>query len=99
MKFAFDLAIFVLWIVWIMLLARVVLSFVFSFARDWRPVGVTALVVESVYTVTDPLIKPVRRLIPPISIGAMRLDVAFLIVFIAVIALQQLLTVLKAQFA
>ena len=97
MNFAIDVALFALWIVWIMLIARVVLSFVFSFARDWRPAGVPALLVESVYTVTDPLIKPVRRLIPPISIGAIRFDVAFLIVFIAVIALQQLLTVLKAQ--
>jgi YggT family protein len=94
-KFAIDVARFVLWIVWIMLIARIVLSFVFSFARDWRPAGVPALLVESVYTVTDPLIKPLRRVIPPISIGAIRFDVAFLIVFIAVMALQQLLTELS----
>jgi YggT family protein len=96
-KLAIELAQFALWVVWIMLIARVVLSFVFSFARDWRPAGVPALLAESVYTVTDPLIKPVRRVIPPISIGAIRFDVAFLIVFIAVIALQQLLTVLYAH--
>jgi YggT family protein len=41
------------------------------------------------------LIKPLRRVIPPISIGAIRFDVAFLIVFIAVMALQQLLTELS----
>jgi len=80
-----------------MLVARFVLSIVFSFAHDWRPAGVPALLVESVYTVTDPLIKPLRRVIPPISIGAIRLDVAFLIVFIAVMALQQLLTALLHQ--
>jgi YggT family protein len=94
-SFAIQLAMFALWIVWIMLIARVVLSFVFSFAHEWRPAGVSALLVESVYTVTDPLIKPVRKLVPPISIGAMRFDMAFLIVFIAVIALQQLLAVLS----
>jgi YggT family protein len=98
-KFTLSLALFVLWIVLIMLIARVVLSFVFSFARDWRPAGVPALLVESVYTVTDPLIKPLRRVIPPISIGAIRFDVAFLIVFIAVMALQQFLTVLSAHVA
>lgn len=97
MRFAIEFAQFVLWIVWIMLIARVVLSFVFSFAHDWRPAGVPALLVESAYTVTDPLIKPLRRVIPPISIGAIRFDVAFLIVFIAVMALQQLLTVLSAH--
>jgi len=96
-SFAIQLALFALWIVWIMLVARFVLSIVFSFAHDWRPAGVPALLVESVYTVTDPLIKPLRRVIPPISIGAIRLDVAFLIVFIAVMALQQLLTALLHQ--
>ena len=99
MTFAIDLALFALWIIWIMLIARIVLSFVFSFAHEWRPAGVSALLVESVYSVTDPLIKPLRRVIPPISIGAIRLDVAFLIVFIAVMALQSFLTVLRAQFA
>jgi YggT family protein len=98
-KFAIDVALFALWIVWLMLIARVVLSFVFSFARDWRPAGVPALLVESVYTVTDTMIKPLRRVIPPISIGAIRFDVAFLIVFIAVMALQQLLTVLGTHVA
>lgn len=97
MIFAIELASFALWIVWIMLIARVVLSIVFSFAHDWHPTGVPALLAESVYTVTDPLIKPLRRLIPPISIGPMRFDVAFLIVFVAVIALQQLLATLRVS--
>lgn len=99
MNFAIDIALFALWIFWIMLIARVVLSFVFSFARDWRPSGVSALLVESVYTVTDPAIKPLRRLIPPLSIGAIRLDLAFFIIVIAVMALQQFLSVLKTQIA
>ncbi len=97
MIFALDLAILVLWIVWMMLLARIALSWVFAFARDWHPAGVSALLVESVYTVTDPLIKPVRKVIPPVSIGAMRFDVAFLIVFFGVYALRQVLTVLKVS--
>ena len=80
-----------------MLIARIVLSFVFSFAREWHPTGASALLAESVYTVTDPLIKPLRRVIPPLTIGAIRLDVAFLIVFVAVMALQQFLSVLRTQ--
>lgn len=99
MTFAIDLALFALWMFWIMLIARIVLSFVFSFAHEWRPSGVPALLVESVYTVTDPVIKPLRRVIPPLSIGAIRLDAAFFIVFIAVIALQYFLTALRAQVA
>jgi len=93
--FALDLASFVLLIVWMMLLARIALSWIFAFARDWRPAGVSAVLVESVYTVTDPLIKPLRKVIPPISIGSIRFDVAFLIVFFGVYALRQFLLVLK----
>ena len=83
--------------VWIMLIARIVLSFVFAYAREWRPSGVPALLVEGVYTVTDPMIKPLRRVIPPLSIGPLRFDVAFLIVFFAVMALRLFLTMLKAS--
>lgn len=99
MIFALDLASFVLLIVWIMLIARIALSWIFAFARDWHPAGVSALLVESVYTVTDPMIKPLRRVIPPITIGTIRLDVAFLIVFIAVMALRSLISVMKLSVA
>jgi len=95
--FALDLAIFALLIVWIMLLARIALSWVFAFAREWRPAGVSALLVESVYTVTDPMIKPLRKVIPPVSIGSMRFDVAFLIVFFGIYMLRQVLLVLRVQ--
>ena len=47
---------------------------------------------ESVYVVTDPLIKPLRRVLPPLTIGMVRLDVAFLLVFFAVIILRSVLT-------
>lgn len=99
MIFAIDVALFALMIVWIMLIARIVLSFVFAYAREWRPRGVPALLVESVYTVTDPMIKPVRRVVPPLSLGPLRFDVAFLIVFFAVMALRIFLTMLRASVA
>ena len=99
MNFALDLAIFALLIVWMMLLARVALSWIFAFARDWHPSGVSALLVESVYTVTDPMIKPLRKVIPPVSLGSMRFDVAFLIVFFGVYMLRQFLLVLQASIS
>jgi len=83
----------------LMLLARVALSWVFAFARDWQPRGFSALMVESVYVVTDPLIKPLRRVLPPLTIGMIRLDVAFLLVFFAVIVMRSILTQVKAGLA
>lgn len=99
MIFAIDLALFALLMLMLMLLARVALSWVFAFARDWQPRGFSALMVESVYVVTDPLIKPLRRVLPPLTIGMIRLDVAFLLVFFAVIVMRSILTQVKAGLA
>lgn len=66
----------------LLLLARVVLSLVIVFARDWKPTGVMLIVVEGVYSLTDPPVKALRRLIPPVNLGSLRLDLGFLILLI-----------------
>ncbi len=66
----------------LLLLARVVLSLIIVFARDWKPSGVMLVVVEGVYSLTDPPVKALRRLIPPINLGSLRLDLGFLILLI-----------------
>jgi YggT family protein len=42
---------------------------------------------EAAYTATDPPIKAVRRVLPPLRIGAFALDFGFTIVMFAVIVL------------
>ena len=39
---------------------------------------------EGIYTVTDPPLKFLRRLIPPLSLGTIRLDLAFVVLMLAV---------------
>ncbi len=75
-----------------LLFARIVISLVLAFARDWKPSGAGLVVVESVLSVTDPPIKAVRKVVPPLTIGQVRLDLAFLIVFLATSLLLQVLT-------
>ncbi|MBI1377530.1 MAG: YggT family protein [Frankiales bacterium] len=75
----------------IVLIARIVLEYVFFFARDWRPTGFVLLLVEGVYTVTDPPLKLLRRFIPPLRIGGVALDLAFVVLFILVQVLIALL--------
>jgi YggT family protein len=72
----------VLWIYVIVLIARIVVDYVVMFARDWRPRGVVLVVVEFIYTITDPPLKLLRRFIPPLRIGGVALDLAFLVLFI-----------------
>ncbi|NTW39486.1 MAG: YggT family protein [Cellulomonadaceae bacterium] len=62
---------------------RLVLDWVQVFARDWRPKGVALVIAEVTYTVTDPPLRAVRRVIPPLTLGTVRLDLAFLIVMLA----------------
>lgn len=82
---------FALFIFMLLLFARVVLGFVMAMSRDWRPEGAMLVVTESVFTLTDPPIKAVRKVVPPLSLGQIRLDLAFLIVFFACSLLYQVL--------
>lgn len=65
------------------LLARLVLEYVQVFSRTWRPRGLLLVIAEAVYTVTDPILKPARRLIPPLRLGAVSLDLSYIVVYIA----------------
>lgn len=73
----------VLWLFWLVLIARLVLDLVQVFARDWRPRGVLLIIAEAVYTITDPPLRVLRRVIPPLRLGSVQFDLAFLILLIA----------------
>jgi YggT family protein len=66
----------------IVLIGRLVFDFVQIFARDWRPTGVILILVEAIYTVTEPPLKLIRKVVPPIRIGQVSLDLGFLILLI-----------------
>lgn len=74
-------------IFFVLMWARFVLDLVRSFARTWRPRGVGLVLAEGVYTATDPPLKAVRRVIPPLRVGNAALDFAWSIVMLAVIIL------------
>ncbi|ALG85140.1 YggT family protein [Gordonia phthalatica] len=80
---------FALFLYLILLLGRFVVEMVQSFAHRWRPSGPAVVVIEIVFTVTDPPVKLLRRLIPPLPLGPVRLDLSLLIVLIVLsIAMQ-----------
>ncbi len=75
----------------IVLIGRLVFDWVQVFARDWRPRGPVLVVAETVYTITDPPLKLLRRVIPPLRIGNVGIDVGFLVLVLAVSLLLNLL--------
>jgi len=81
-----------LWLYWLLFIIRLVFDFVQIFARSWRPQGVLLVVAEAVYSVTDPPLRLVRRVVPPLRLGRIQFDLAFLIVLIALQILSNLAT-------
>ena len=72
----------VAWIFLIFLITRLVFEYVFMFARDYTPTGVVLVIVEAVYTVTDPPLKLLRRFIPPLRLGSVAIDLSFIVLII-----------------
>jgi YggT family protein len=73
-----------LWLYWLVLIARLIFDFVQIFARSWQPRGILLLIAEFIYTLTDPPLRLLRRVIPPLRIGSVQFDLAFLILLIGV---------------
>jgi YggT family protein len=62
----------------LLLFARFVMSWVLAYGRRWQPGRGAAAALESVWTVTDPPLKALRRVIPPLRIGSVSIDLAAL---------------------
>jgi YggT family protein len=72
----------------ILLFARFVIDWVMVLARGWRPQGIVAAGLEVVYATTDPPLKALRKIIPPLNLGTVRLDLGFMVLLIAVYILR-----------
>lgn len=79
----------------VLMWARLILDYVQLFARNWRPKGPVLVICEAVYSITDPPIKLVRRVIPPLRVGNIAIDLAWMIVFFALVVLSNLLTLVR----
>ncbi|WP_238423532.1 YggT family protein [Gordonia sp. 'Campus'] len=88
---------YVLLIFWLLLLGRLVVELVRTFAREWRPTGFAVVVIEMVFTTTDPPIKALRRILPPIPLGPIRLDLSLMIVMLVVIIGMNVVNGLRAD--
>ena len=67
----------------LLLLARLILEYIPMFNREWRPRGFGLVLAEIVFTVTDPPLRFFRRLLPPLRLGPVALDLGFPVTMIA----------------
>ena len=78
-------------IFFVILLLRFVIDWIRVFARDWTPRGPALVVAEGVYSATDPPLKFLRRFIPPVRLGGISIDFAFMVLFFACVILMSVL--------
>lgn len=81
---------FVLWLFLMVLFARMILSWVPVLVRDWEPRGAMLVVAEGIYSITDPPLRLLRKVLKPVRIGSMMLDLAFIALAIAVSILMRI---------
>lgn len=91
MTIVLTIAYLIVFVYFLMLIARLIVDWVQVFARSWRPTGFVLLVVEAIYTISDPPLKLVRKLVPPVRMGSVQLDIGFFIVMIACTFLMSIL--------
>ena len=51
------------------------------------------------YSTTDPPLKAVRRVIPPLNLGSIRLDLGFMVLLIAVLILRGITAQLAVNYS
>ena len=74
----------------LLLFARFVVDWVQVFARSWSPKGFVLVLLEIIYSITDPPILFIRRFVPPLRLGSIMLDTSFIIVLVSCYILLEL---------
>ncbi len=99
MSIVFEVIALALLVFWLFLLARLVFDLVQAFSRGWTPRGPLLILLELIYTITDPPLRLLRRVIPPLRIGQISFDLAFLILLLGTNILISVVRGIGASFA
>jgi YggT family protein len=79
----------VLYLYLLILIVRMIFSWIQAFSREWHPKGVILVIAEVAYTATDPPLRFLRRYIPSLRLGTVALDLSFMLLFVVVWILAQ----------
>ena len=87
MQYLREVLTYLLTIYLVVLIGRMIFGWVQVFARDWHPTGVLLVIAESIFTITDPPLRLLRRFIPTLRLGMVALDLSFMVLFIVILIL------------
>ncbi|BCJ55196.1 hemolysin activation protein [Actinoplanes sp. NBRC 14428] len=75
----------------VLLIARAVLDWSVVLAGPPFPGSVRSRLSTGVRAVTEPILAPVRRVLPPLRVGGASIDLAFIVVFLAIVIIRTFL--------
>jgi YggT family protein len=78
---------YVLSIYLLILIGRLILSWIQAYSRSWSPTGILLVLAEFIYTATDPPLRFLRRYIPTLRLGSVALDLSFMVLFLVLVVL------------
>ena len=87
LSIVFQVLYLLVYVFFLTLLTRFVLGAVLQYGRRWQPGRGASSAMESVWSVTDPPLKALRRVIPPLRIGNVSLDLASLVLLVILFVL------------
>jgi YggT family protein len=83
--------VYILSIYLLLLIGRLIFSWIQQFSRSWTPSGFVLVIAEVIYTATDPPLRLLRRYIPALRLGSVALDLSFMLLFLVIIVALQFL--------
>ena len=75
----------------VVLFIRMLLDWMRVLMPRWYPTGVVYSLVNVVYRVTEPPLRWLRRYIRPLPLGAVQLDVSFMVLYFVLIVVQMVI--------
>jgi len=78
----------------ILVIARFVVDWVQLLARQWQPRGFIAVLCEVIFSLTDPPLRALRKVIPPIRLGGVMLDLSAMVLLLMLFIAQSLVRAL-----
>lgn len=85
-----DILLTIIRIAVLLIIARIVVDWVQVMARQWRPTGFVAVLLEVIYSITDPPLKAVGRVVKPIRLGGIMLDLSPMLLLVILLIAQAL---------
>ncbi len=79
-------------LVQVLLIARAVLDWSVALAGPTTHGSVRGRLTAGVHAATEPILAPVRRVLPPLRFGGVGIDLAFIVVFLAIVLIRQVIS-------